>query len=128
MGKVIEVDFTSVNAYAEKFLQKKIDVARGVIELGKILVETKEKLPHGSWIKWLEDSRVNFKDSQARKYMKIYKELGNNVTVSNDLIDNLAINKLYTLASAPEEVKEEVANSKDREEAERSTNYTIFLA
>ena len=114
MGKVIEVDFTSVNAYAEKFLQKKTDVARGVIELGKILVETKEKLPHGSWIKWLEDSRVGFTRKQAAKYMRIAEELGDSNVTYQVTFDQLSLNKLYSLASAPEEVKEEVANSKDK--------------
>lgn len=34
-------------------------------------------------------------------------------------MNDLSLNKLYTLASAPEEVKEDVANSKDKEEAEK---------
>ena len=33
-------------------------------------------------------------------------------TDSKHLLNSIAINKLYTLASAPEEVKEDVANSK----------------
>lgn len=85
--------------------QKKVEVARGVIELGQILIETKEKLPHGSWIKWLEDSRVGFNRNQANKYIKIAKELSN--VSYRDTFDQLSLNKLYTLASAPEEIKEE---------------------
>lgn len=108
---------TFYEVQAEKFYQKKVEVARGVIELGQILIETKEKLPHGSWIKWLEDSRVNFTERQAQKYMRVYKELGN--TNHQFVFDQLSLNKLYTLASAPEEVKEDVANSKDKEEAEK---------
>lgn len=104
---------------AEKFLQKKTDVARGVIELGQILIETKEKLPHGSWIKWLEDSRVGFNRSQASKYMKIAENFKGEMFTSSKHLDNLSLNKLYSLASAPEEIKEEVIHSKDKEEAER---------
>lgn len=55
------------------------------------------------WIKWLEDSRVGFTDRQARNYMTITRELGeigNGVSVLNDL----SLRKLYSLASAPEEV------------------------
>lgn len=113
-----EVSNTFYEVQAEKFYQKKVEVARGVIELGQILIETKEKLPHGSWIKWLEDSRVGFTDRMARKYMKIaneFKELG----TTSFVLNNLSLNKLYTLASAPGEVKEDVANSKDKEEAEK---------
>lgn len=111
------IDNTFFEVQAEKFYQKKVEVARGVIELGQILIETKEKLPHGSWIKWLEDSRVNFSRRQSSKYMKIASELGNGNYQFP--FDQLSLNKLYTLASAPEEVKEDVANSKDKEEAEK---------
>ena len=51
----------------------------------------------------------------ANKYIRIYEELG---TTDSRVFDSVSINKLYTLASAPEEVKEDVANSKDKEEAE----------
>lgn len=116
MGNDI-ADNTFFEVQAEKFYQKKVEVARGVIELGQILIDTKEKLPHGCWIKWLEDSRVGFTDSNARRYMTIAKDpqIVNGVHVLNDL----SLRKLYTLASAPEEVKEDVANSKDKEEAEK---------
>lgn len=44
--------------------------------------------------------------------MRVYNELGQNETTSF-VLNDLSLNKLYTLASAPEEVKEDVANSKD---------------
>ena len=109
---------TFYEVQAEKFYQKKVEVARGVIELGQILIETKEKLPHGSWIKWLEDSRVGFSVQMANKYVRIARELGQ-IETSGFNLDVISLNKLYTLASAPEEVKEDVANSKDKEEAEK---------
>ena len=106
------IDNTFFEVQAEKFYQKKVEVARGVIELGQILIETKEKLPHGSWIKWLEDSRVNFSRRQSSKYMKIASELGNGNYQFP--FDQLSLNKLYTLASAPEEVKEELGTTNSR--------------
>ena len=48
----------------------------------------------------------------ANKYIRIYEELG---TTDSRVFDSVSINKLYTLASAPEEVKEDVANSKNKE-------------
>lgn len=116
MGNDI-ADNTFFEVQAEKFYQKKVEVARGVIELGQILIDTKEKLPHGSWIKWLEDSRVNFTERNAQRYMKIANDP--QIRHGMSYLDNLSLNKLYTLASAPEEVKEDVANSKDKEEAEK---------
>lgn len=41
----------------------------------------------------------------ANKYMRIYDELE---LQCNPILDNLSMRKLYTLASAPEEVKEEL--------------------
>lgn len=113
-------DNTFFEVQAEKFYQKKVEVARGVIELGQILIETKKgfKGNKGAWTNWLEDGRVNFTPQQARKYMRVYNELGQNETTSF-VLNDLSLNKLYTLASAPEEIKEDVANSKDKEEAEK---------
>lgn len=104
---------------AEKFYQKKVDVANGVMEMGKILCETKDKLPHGEWENWLEDNRVGFKIQTANKYMRIYKELGEiNHNVIN--LEELSLRKLFELASAPEETREDIinnsSNSKELEE------------
>lgn len=99
---------------AEKFYQKKVDVANGIIEMGKILVETKEKLPHGEWMKWLEDSRVSFSQRSARYYMKIYKELGHKI-IDGDF-NGLSLRKLYALASAPEEIREDIINNSSSSE------------
>lgn len=81
---------------------------KGVIELGQILIDTKEGLQHGQWIKWLEDSRVRFTRGNANRYMKIARELGDQIPTSNVNLNLLSVNKLFVLASAPEEVKEEV--------------------
>ena len=114
-----EVSNTFFEVQAEKFYQKKVEVARGVIELGQILKETRDGLnDYHKFEQWLQDKRVGFKRVQACKYIKIYEELGDSYTTSVRL-DDLSLNKLYTLASAPEEVKEDVANSKDKEEAEK---------
>lgn len=68
--------------------------------------ETRVEKYDGNWIKWLEDSRVGFTERQSQKYMKITRELGN--TNHRFVFDQLSLNKLYTLASAPEEVKRRV--------------------
>ena len=58
-------------------------------------------------------TKVHFSRRQASKYIRIAEELGGEMfTDSKHLLNSIAINKLYTLASAPEEVKEDVANSK----------------
>lgn len=112
-----ELSNTFYEVQAEKFYQKKVEVARGVIELGQILKETRDGLnDYHKFEQWLEDERVKFGRRMANKYIRIYEELG---TTDSRVFDSVSINKLYTLASAPEEVKEYVANSKDKEEAEK---------
>ena len=54
------------------------------------------------WIKWLEDSRAGFNRQQANKYIRIYNELGEHC--SPNILDNISVRKLYSLASAPEEI------------------------
>lgn len=88
---------------AEKFLQKKTDVARGVIELGQILKETREGLNNYKLFEqWLSDERVGFNRNMANRYIRIYNELGEQC--SPNILDNISVRKLYSLASAPEEV------------------------
>lgn len=112
-----ELSNTFYEVQAEKFYQKKVEVARGVIELGQILKETRDGLnDYHKFEQWLEDERVKFGRRMANKYIRIYEELG---TTDSRVFDSVSINKLYTLASASEEVKEDVANSKDEEEAEK---------
>lgn len=120
MGNDI-TDSTFFEVQAEKFYQKKVEVARGVIELGQILIDTKKgfKGNKGAWTKWIQDGRVNMKETQVRKYMTIARELEQQNNTSSVVLSQLSVNKLFELASAPEEVKEDVANSKDKEEAEK---------
>ena len=116
-----ELSNTFYEVQAEKFYQKKVEVARGVIELGQILIETKKgfKGQKGAWTNWIRDGRVNMKETQVRKYMTIARELEQQNNTSSVVLSQLSVNKLFELASAPEEVKEDVANSKDKEEAEK---------
>ena len=105
--------------------QKKVEVARGVIELGQILIETKKgfKGNKGAWTEWLEDGRVNFTDRTARNYMertKFYNSECDRLKLDKtetcfhfeDILNEITHREFQTLKSAPEEVKEDVANSK----------------
>lgn len=46
-----------------------------IIELGRRLKEAKAMLPHGEWANWLND-KVNYSQSTANNYMRIYEEFG----------------------------------------------------
>lgn len=114
-----EVSNTFYEVQAEKFYQKKVEVARGVIELGQILKETKDKMTRPEFLKWLKDSRVEFGETTACKYMRVAESFGELDFSHREKLENLSLRVLYTLASAPDDVKENVANSKDKEEAEK---------
>ena len=114
-----ELSITFYEVQAEKFYQKKVEVARGVIELGQILKETKDKMTRPEFLKWLKDSRVEFGETTACKYMRVAESLGALDFSHREKLENLSLRVLYTLASAPDDVKENVANSKDKEEDEK---------
>lgn len=49
-------------------------VVSGVYEIGRLLCEAKETVPHGEWGAWLE-TNVAYSDSTAQNFMRIYREL-----------------------------------------------------
>jgi hypothetical protein len=69
------------------------------IEIGRLLTERKAELAHGEWISWVE-SNLTFNDSQARKYMRVYR----NRHRSTDLLDGAtSINQAVALLAEPRE-------------------------
>lgn len=46
---------------------------KDAIEIGRLLCEAKDTVPHGEWGKWLEQN-VNYKTSTANNFMRLYKE------------------------------------------------------
>lgn len=59
------------------------------IEIGRLLCEAKEAVPHGEWGKWLEE-RCAYSASNANNLMRIYTEYGE----SGDQLSFFAENKL----------------------------------
>ena len=49
-------------------------IVSGVYEIGRLLCEAKESVPHGEWGAWLE-TNVAYSDSTAQNFMRIYREL-----------------------------------------------------
>ena len=46
-----------------------------IVEIGRRLAEAKSILPHGAWGDWLKQE-VNFSQSTANNYMKLFEEYG----------------------------------------------------
>ena len=84
------------------------------IELGRRLVEAKELLAHGEWGSWLEKS-VQFSQDTAGRYMKLFREYGNDQTslfgaeVKSATLRNLSVSKALALLAVPAEEREAFA-------------------
>jgi hypothetical protein len=88
----------------------KEQTAQNIIEIGKRLIEVKENLQHGEFIKWLEN-KVDFSRCTANRFMKIATEFSN---VS--AVQHLGSRKLFLLAGLDEENREEVMQENNVEE------------
>lgn len=100
--------------------QAKITAVSCAIEIGERLLEAKELVPHGEWGNWLKKN-VNYSQSTANNFMRLYKEYGNNqgslfTTVTNSqAIMNLDVSKALALTVLPPEEREEFVSEHDVE-------------
>lgn len=81
-----------------------------VIEIGRRLREAKDMLPHGEWGAWLKD-QVQFSQSTAENYMKIFDEYGADQIsffglAKSETIGNLPYTKALKLLALPEGERE----------------------
>lgn len=89
-----------------------------LIEIGRLLVEAKSMVPHGEWGKYLEE-RVNYSQSTANNYMKLYQEYGDNQesffsSFSNSqAFGNLTYTQAIALLALPAEERQEFAEQND---------------
>lgn len=90
----IEQITLEINFYKEQ-------TAQNIIEIGKRLIEAKQRLPHGAWIPWLRD-RVDFSEDSAQRFMKIAREYSNTAALRY-----LPYSKLLALLQVPEDEREE---------------------
>lgn len=91
-----------------------------VIEIGRRLKEAKAVLPHGEWSAWLSEE-VEFSQSTANNYMKIFEEYGSDqmtlfgAVANSQLIANLSYAKALKLLALPADERESFAEKVDAE-------------
>jgi hypothetical protein len=71
------------------------------LECGRLLVQQKESLGHGSWLEWLDANLPEISDRTARKYMALAKR-----NHGSDLTDAASLRQAYLatgIIPAPEE-------------------------
>lgn len=89
-----------------------------LIEIGRLLVEAKSMVSHGEWGKYLEE-RVNYSQSTANNYMKLYQEYGDNQesffsSFSNSqAFGNLTYTQAIALLALPAEERQKFAEEND---------------
>ena len=93
-------------------------VIQGFFIIGDTLNEAKKIIPHGEFKSYLVE--LGYNPVTARQYMQVAREIPSDLRQNDDGVIVLnSFRKCLKIASAPEEVKEDVANSKDKEEAEK---------
>ena len=90
-----------------------------IIEIGGYLAEAKALLPHGEWGNWLKN-KVNYSQSTAISFMKLYEEYGNRqeslFSSNSQAIMNLPYTKALRLLAIPEEEREQFVEENKVEE------------
>lgn len=75
----------------------KAQTVQNILEIGKRLIEAKERLPHGEWGDWLEEE-VEFSERVAQRFIQLAKEYPNPSPVTD-----LSYTKLLVLLAVPED-------------------------
>lgn len=88
----------------------KDQMAQNIIEIGKRLLETKEKIGYGEFTNWLEN-KVEISHRTANNFMKIANTFSN-----SQLVANLGTRKLLALAGLDEEDRQEVMQENNIED------------
>lgn len=107
------------NKIIYKTAQARRMAAEYAIEIGGYLTEAKALLPHGEWGNWLKE-KVNYSQSTAINFMKLYEEYGNtqeSLFASNSqAIMNLSYTKVLRLLAIPEDEREQFVEENNVEE------------
>lgn len=76
---------TQINLEHEACLGAAREAITRAIEVGRLLCEAKEQIPHGGWASWVE-ANCSFGDRQASKYMRAYHHRDQIGTTGSDLV------------------------------------------
>lgn len=86
-------------------------------EIGRRLTEAKSLLSHGEWMPWLEE-KVQFSQSSANRFMRLYREYGERVSElfsNSSTLANLSVSNALSLLALPENERESFVEEHDAE-------------
>lgn len=95
---------TNIEQITTQIITYKQVAATSILEIGRLLIQAKEQLPHGEWGSWLRD-RVEFSERSANNFMRVAREYASNP----QLVADLGIRKAIALLDVPEEEREAFA-------------------
>ena len=107
MQELIEFNIEKTTA---EILMLKDQMAQNIIEIGKRLLNVKERLGYGEFTNWLEN-KIEISHRTANNFMKIANTFSNSQPVAN-----LGTRKLLALAGLDEEDREEVMKENNVED------------
>lgn len=87
---------TTLREHAERIRTLARQTAEGIIEIGQRLAEVKETLPHGQWLRWLEQE-FGWTDRTALNFVHVYDRFSAKSETVSDL--NVDVSALYLLAA-----------------------------
>jgi hypothetical protein len=106
-GTVARYDAAFLADSAERIRALGKRVISNVIEIGRLLIECKERCGHGNWLPWLE-AEFGWTERTAQRYISAAHELAGKYDKLSDL--DVPISSLYLLAapSTPEAARDEI--------------------
>lgn len=97
-----EIQINRIDTITGQIIACKNQMGRSILEIGKLLIEAKEAIPHGDWLPWLRD-RVEFSERTAQNFMRVAREYASNPQLVADLG---SVKKAIALLDVPEEERE----------------------
>lgn len=101
-SKVIAVEIRTITQQVQQ------TALQGAVEIGKRLVEAKGLVAHGDWGRWLREE-VDYSQSTADNFMKIFREYSPALEANSQTIQNLSYTKALKLLALPAEEREAFA-------------------
>lgn len=93
---------------------------QGAIDVGRLLCEAKDVVPHGEWGAWLEEN-VSYSTTTANDLMRLYREYNDDQIKlfgrsNEELYGKLSVSQALALLALPAPVREEFVETHDMED------------
>lgn len=93
---------------------------QGAIDVGRLLCEAKDVVPHGEWGAWLEEN-VSYSTTTANDLMRLYREYNDDQVklfgrTNEELYGRLSVSQALALLALPQPEREEFVAAHDMDE------------